>query len=92
MSTPVQKKSRCAGLHSPAATSPIQKPSPHSTSTQKLDGPETVRTRYRTGCRNDVTIELWTIEQGMHVPHFAPDFGQRLLEWLFDDSRADTLS
>ena len=59
---------------------------------QKLDGPETVRTRYRTGCRNDVTIELWTIEQGAHVPHFAPDFGQRLLEWLFNASRTDTLS
>ena len=59
---------------------------------QKLDGPETVRTRYRTGCRHDVTIELWTIEQGSHVPHFAPDFGQHLLEWLFSDSRADTLS
>ena len=59
---------------------------------QDLDGPETIRTRYRTGCRNGVTIELWTIEQGAHVPHFAPDFGQRLLEWLFSDSRADTLS
>ncbi len=59
---------------------------------QNLDGPETVRTRYRTGCRNDVTIELWTMEQGSHVPHFAPGFGQRLLEWLFSDSRADTLS
>ena len=58
---------------------------------QDLDGPETVRTRYRTGCRNDVTIDLWTIEQGAHIPHFAPDFGQRLLEWLFSDSRADTL-
>lgn len=56
---------------------------------QNLDGPETVRTRYRTGCRSDVTIELWTIEQGAHVPHFAPHFGQRLLEWLFSHSRAD---
>ena len=92
MSTPAQKKSRCAGPHSPAATSPIQKPFPRSTSTKVLDGPETVRTRYRTGCRHDVTIELWTMEQGSHVPHFAPDFGQRLLEWLFNASRADTLS
>lgn len=49
---------------------------------QDLDGPETTRTRYRTGCRNDATIELWTMVQGAHVPHLAPDFGQRLLEWL----------
>ena len=59
---------------------------------QGIDGPETVRTRYRTGCRHDVTIELWTMEQGSHAPHFSPDFGQRLLEWLFNASRADTLS
>ena len=59
---------------------------------QDLDGPETIRTRYRTGCRNHATIELWTIEQGTHVPHLAPDFGPRLLEWLFSGSRADTLS
>ena len=59
---------------------------------QDLDGPETARTRYRTGCRNDTTIELWTMVQGAHVPHLAPDFGQRLLEWLFSGSRADTLS
>lgn len=59
---------------------------------QDLDGPETARTRYRTGCRNDATIELWTMVQGAHVPHLAPDFGQRLLEWLFSGSRADTLS
>ena len=38
---------------------------------QGIDGPETVRTRYQTGCRHDVTIELWTIEQGSHVPNFA---------------------
>ena len=59
---------------------------------QDLNGPETARTRYRTGCRNDATIELWTMVQGAHVPHLAPDFGQRLLEWLFSGSRADTLS
>ena len=59
---------------------------------QDLDGPETTRTRYRTGCRNDATIELWTMVQGAHVPHLAPDFGQRLLEWLFSGARADTLS
>ena len=59
---------------------------------QGIDGPETVRTRYRTGCRHDVTIELWTMEQGSHVPNFAPDFGQRLLKWLFNDTRIDTLS
>lgn len=59
---------------------------------QALNGPETTRIRYRTGCRNDATIELWTLEQGAHVPHLAPDFSQRLLEWLFRGSRADTLS
>ena len=59
---------------------------------QDLDGSETIRTRYRAGCRNDVTIELWTIERGSHAPHFAPDFGQRLLEWLLSDSCADAAS
>ncbi len=48
-----------------------------------LSGPETQPLRYRAGCAAGVTVELWTIEQGAHVPAFDPDrIGGRLIAWL----------
>ena len=50
-----------------------------------LSGAETQPLRYRRGCRAGVTVELWTIEGGAHVPAFDPDdIGERILAWLLD--------
>lgn len=49
-----------------------------------LPGAETQPLRYREGCAAGITVELWTIEQGAHVPAFDPDrIGARLIDWLF---------
>ncbi len=49
-----------------------------------LSGAETQPLRYREGCAAGVTVELWPIEQGAHVPAFDPDrIGARLVDWLF---------
>ncbi len=48
-----------------------------------LPGAETDVMRYRTGCSDAHTIELWTIQDGPHVPDFDPnDFGARVVAWL----------
>lgn len=50
-----------------------------------LSGAETQPLRYRQGCRAGITVELWTIEGGAHVPAFDPDdIGGRLIAWLLD--------
>ena len=43
-----------------------------------IDGTETRVTRWADGA-----IELWTIENGRHVPAFADDFNRRVIDWLF---------
>ena len=44
---------------------------------------ETDVTRYDTGCDDGVKVELWTIENGRHVPDFdADDFGTRVVAWF----------
>ena len=48
-----------------------------------LAAEETDVTRYRAGCERDVRVELWTIEDGPHVPAFdADDFGARVVAWF----------
>ena len=45
---------------------------------------ETHPTRYEAGCEGGIALELWTIEDGSHVPGFnAVDIGRRLIHWLF---------
>lgn len=44
----------------------------------KLLGAETWITQYAGGA-----IELWTIEDGSHVPAFQDDFARRVIEWLY---------
>lgn len=49
-----------------------------------IPGAETTPLRYRTGCRTAVTVELWTIQEGPHVPRFdSNDIARRLTGWLF---------
>ena len=40
--------------------------------------------RYRSGCESGITVELWTIRDGPHVPGFdSAEFGGLLTAWLF---------
>ncbi len=45
-----------------------------------LDGAETAATRYRTGCADGTTAELWSIEGGGHSPAFT-SLGAAVLSW-----------
>ncbi len=48
-----------------------------------LPDEETDVMRYRSGCEDGLRVELWTIEDGPHVPGFDPDdFGARVVAWL----------
>ena len=48
-----------------------------------LPSEETDVARYGSGCGNGLKVELWTIENGPHVPGFNPaDFGARVVEWF----------
>ena len=50
---------------------------------EALPDEETDVTRYDTGCEDGVKVELWTIEDGRHVPGFdAADFGERVVAWF----------
>ena len=46
-----------------------------------LDGAETASIRYRTGCADGTTAELWSIEGGGHSPAFA-GLGAAVLSWI----------
>lgn len=46
-----------------------------------LDGEETGRLR-ATGCPGEVGVELWTIEEGSHVPILNGEFAHRVWEWM----------
>ena len=50
------------------------------------DGDETSVIRYGSGCRDSLVVEYWEMESSPHAPRLAPDFGQRILAWLFDSS------
>ncbi len=52
-----------------------------------IDGDETTVQRTREGCDSGITIELWTIQGADHVPWFQNDWPDRLLDWLFSESR-----
>ena len=52
----------------------------------RADGDETTVTRYSSGCRDNLVVEFWEMESSPHVPRLTPDFGRRILAWLFDSS------
>ena len=54
-----------------------------------IDGADTSVRRIRDGCADGITIELWTIGGADHFPSFRDDWPDRLLAWLFDESRAN---
>ena len=50
---------------------------------EALPEEETDVTRYDTGCDGGLKVELWTIEDGGHVPGFdADDLGARVVAWF----------
>ena len=49
-----------------------------------VPGEETTITRYRTGCRDSLIVEYWEMASAPHVPGLPPDFGQRIVTWMFD--------
>lgn len=54
-----------------------------------IPGAETAVRQIRDGCADGITIELWTIEGADHFPSFEGDWPDRLLRWLFSESRAN---
>ena len=54
-----------------------------------IDGDESTVQRTREGCDSGITIELWTIQGADHFPWFRSDWPDRLLNWLFNDSRTN---
>jgi len=45
-------------------------------------GSETVVDAYA-GCPPGIDVQLWTIQGGGHSPDLMPDFGTRLVDWLY---------
>ncbi|MXY85197.1 MAG: hypothetical protein F4Y95_01560 [Chloroflexi bacterium] len=54
-----------------------------------IQGAETSVQQIRNGCADGIAIELWTIEGADHFPSFRDDWPDRLVAWLFDESRAN---
>ena len=52
-----------------------------------LDGEETEKVGYQTGCDEGLDAELWTIQDGSHIPLFSIDFSDQATDWLFRHSR-----
>ena len=49
---------------------------------KEIAGEETTVTRYSKGCNSGGSSELWTIEEGSHVPVISETFSQHIVEWL----------
>lgn len=47
-----------------------------------LDGLETTVTRYNNGCQPGGSAELWTIDEGAHIPEISSVFSEEVVEWL----------
>ena len=52
-----------------------------------LEGEETEKIGYQTGCDEGLDAELWTIDEGVHIPFFSTEFSEMALDWLFRHSR-----
>lgn len=49
---------------------------------KEIAGEETTVTRYTKGCNSGGSSELWTIDDGSHVPVISETFSQHIVEWL----------
>lgn len=48
-----------------------------------LEGHESRVTRFGKGCKQGGSAELWTIEEGSHVPMLSGSFASQVVEWLY---------
>jgi polyhydroxybutyrate depolymerase len=48
-----------------------------------LPGAETTVTTYADGCRDGVRVELWSIEEGSHVPALTAEFAPAVIDFLY---------
>lgn len=48
-----------------------------------IEGPETVVTSYRAGCRDGSRAELWSIKDGEHVPALSAGFSAAIVDFLY---------
>jgi polyhydroxybutyrate depolymerase len=44
---------------------------------------ETDKVSYSTSCDDGLAVELWTINDGGHIPFFTIDFADQVTDWLF---------
>jgi polyhydroxybutyrate depolymerase len=49
-----------------------------------LPGRETTVTSYATGCQDGSRVELWSIEDGSHVPNLTPEVAPAIVDFLYD--------
>jgi polyhydroxybutyrate depolymerase len=52
-----------------------------------IDGAETDKVAYSTGCDEGIDAALWTINEGGHIPVFSTEFADMTTDWLFGHSR-----
>jgi len=52
-----------------------------------IDGAETDKVAYSTGCDEGIDAALWTINDGSHIPFFSTEFADMTTDWLFGHSR-----
>ena len=52
-----------------------------------IDGAETDKVAYSTGCDEGIDAALWTINDGGHIPFFSTEFADMTTDWLFGHSR-----
>lgn len=52
-----------------------------------LPGAETSVQYYEEGCAEGSSVELWTIEEGPHIPNLTLDHSADVLDWLFAKRR-----
>ena len=52
-----------------------------------IDGAETDKVAYSTGCDEGIDAALWTINDGGHIPVFSTEFADMTTDWLFGHSR-----
>jgi polyhydroxybutyrate depolymerase len=54
---------------------------------QSIDGLETTVTRYSAECKPGGSAELWTIQDGAHIPAISPTFSEKVIEWLLSRAK-----
>jgi len=54
----------------------------------RLEGAESSVLIWDAGCKTGGSAELWTIDQGSHVPAISASFSQQVVEWLLAHPKA----